>query len=333
MFCKSITRSLRGAAAVLALSFAATASAQTKWDLAISWPPGNFHTKNAVAFAEAVDRATGGQVKITVHPGGALGLKGPESMRAVRDGIVPIAEYNLPQQVGDAPLFGIENLPFLVDDYDNLRTLHAIIRPEYDKVLARYNQKMLYMVPWPNQYIFSKGAVVNTADAKDVKVRTTDRNTSELVKGIGMVPVQMTFADMMPALASGALGGVTTSATTAVDSRFWEFLKFAYKTNHVWSSNAVTVNLTAFNKLSPEQRAAVEKAARELEPGFWKASQEDDAKSAAVVREHGMQVAPASAALAADLRKAGLAIQEDFAKKTGDPVPALLKEYQARAKR
>lgn len=231
-----------------------------------------------------------------------------------------------------SPLFGIENLPYLVEDYDRLRVLHAVIRPEYDKVLARFNQKMLYMVPWPNQYIFTKGAVAKIVDLKGLKVRTTDRNTSELVKGVGMVPVQMTFADMMPALASGALGGVTTSASTAVDSRFWEFLKFAYKTNHVWSSNAMTVNLAAFNKLSAEQRATIEKVARDLEPGFWKASQDDDATSAATVRDHGMQVAPAGA-WTAELQRVGLAIQEEFAKRVGDPVPGLLREYQGRSKR
>lgn len=322
-------------AGLLAVSLAASGSAlaQTAWDMAVAWPPGNFHTRNAMAYAEAVDKATNGQVKITVKAGGQLGLKGPESMRAVRDGIVPIAEYNAPQQVGDAPIFGLEALPFLADDYAQLRILHNVIRPEYEKVFAKFGQKMLYMVPWPNQYIFTKSAVARTADVKDVKVRTTDRNTSELVKAVGMVPVQMTFADMMPALASGALGGVTTSGATAVDSRFWEHLKFAYKTNHIWSSNVLAVNAGAYAKLTPDQRAVMEKVARDMEPGFWKVSEEDDAKSAATVRERGMTVAPAAAPLHADLQKAGLAMQEDFAKRIGDPVPALLKDYRSRVKK
>ena len=320
---------------LLAVSLAASgpAFAQAAWDMAVAWPPGNFHTKNAMAFAEGVDKATNGQVKITVKAGGQLGLKGPESLRAVRDGIVPIAEFNAPQQVGDAPLFGIETLPYLVDDYAQLRVLHNVIRPEYDKVFAKYGQKMLYMVPWPNQYFFTKTAVAKTADVKDMKVRTTDRNTSDLVKAVGMVPVQMTFADMMPAIASGALGGVTTSASTAVDSRFWEHLKFAYKTNHLWSSNVVAVNLGAFNKLTPDQRAAVEKVARDLEPGFWKVSEEDDSRSAATIRERGMTVAPAVAAWSADMQKAGLAMQDEFARRVGEPVPSLLKDFRARAKK
>jgi TRAP-type C4-dicarboxylate transport system substrate-binding protein len=316
----------------LAALAASPAFAQTAWDLAISWPPGNFHTRNAMAYAAAVEKATNGQVKITVHPGGALGLKGPESLRAVRDGIVPLAEYNAPQQVGDAPLFGIETLPYLMSDYNELRALHKLVRPQYDQVAAKFGQKFLYMVPWPNQYFFFKNPVAKTADVKEIKIRTTDRNTSDLVKGVGMVPVQMAFADMMPALASGALGGVTTSATTAVDSRFWDFLKFAYKTNHLWSSNVLSVNLGAYNKLTPEQRAAVERVAREMEPGFWKISEEDDAKSSATLKERGMQVVAPPDAWTADMRKFSEGMWADFTKRVPEAAP-LLQQFRSGAKK
>jgi len=71
-------------AAVLAAGPAAAAS----WDLPMAWPAGNFHVENAEVFAEEVRAATDGAVEITVHPGGALGFKGPEMLKAVRDGLV-----------------------------------------------------------------------------------------------------------------------------------------------------------------------------------------------------------------------------------------------------
>lgn len=324
---------MRAVVLLAAALVAGPAIAQTALDMAIAWPPGNFHTKNAMAYAAAVEKATAGQVKITVHPGGVLGLKGPESLRAVRDGIVPLAEFNAPQQVGDAPLFGIETLPYLMNDYGDLHALHKLVRPQYDQVAAKFNQKFLYMVPWPNQYFFFKNPVAKTADVKDLKIRTTDRNTSDLVKGVGMVPVQMAFADMMPALASGALGGVTTSASTAVDSRFWDFLKYAYKTNHLWSSNVLSINQAAFSKLTPDQRSTLERVAREMEPGFWKVSEEDDSKSAATLKERGMQVVAPPQAWTADMRKVSQEMWEEFAKRAGDPAASLLKQYRASAKK
>ena len=45
--------------------------------------------------------------------GGQLGFKGPEQLRAVRDGLVPMADILNIQQVGDEPIMGVEGIPFI----------------------------------------------------------------------------------------------------------------------------------------------------------------------------------------------------------------------------
>lgn len=79
--------------------------------MSLPWGPTEYHTKNAQAFAEKVKEVTGGQVMITVHPAGALGIKGPETLRAVKDGIVPMAEFAMLTGVGEEPVLGFESLP------------------------------------------------------------------------------------------------------------------------------------------------------------------------------------------------------------------------------
>ena len=79
-------------------------------------------------------RQTDGAVEITVKAGGQLGFKGPEHLRAVRDGLVPMADMLNIQQVGDEPLLGIEGIPFLAVSMDELKVLHKYVRPEYDKI-------------------------------------------------------------------------------------------------------------------------------------------------------------------------------------------------------
>ena len=85
----SIVRVL--AAALLVAGVSTAASAQTKWDMPVPYPDGNFHTKNAAQFAADVDKATNGALKITVHGAGSL-IKHPEIKRAVRQGTAPIGE-------------------------------------------------------------------------------------------------------------------------------------------------------------------------------------------------------------------------------------------------
>ena len=70
---------------------AATAQAQTKWDLPTGYPVGNFHTVNLQKMADAVKAASGGKLEIVVHPNGSL-YKANEIKRAVQTGQVPAGE-------------------------------------------------------------------------------------------------------------------------------------------------------------------------------------------------------------------------------------------------
>src|SRR3546814_2511713 len=76
---RTLKRIVLAAAAVAA---ATSAQAETNWDLPLAWPPGNLHVENAQAFADAVKEGTNGELVITLHPGGALGFKGPEMLRS-----------------------------------------------------------------------------------------------------------------------------------------------------------------------------------------------------------------------------------------------------------
>src|SRR5262245_9622685 len=256
------------AAAVLALG-ATSATAQTRWDLSTVWPDGNFHTKNAMRFAEEVKKATNGGVEITVKAGGQLGFKGPEHLRAVRDGLVPMADVLNIQQVGDEPLLGTEGIPFLVGSADELKVLHKHLRPVYEQVAARNNQKIVYMVPWPTQYLHLKVKVDTLDGLKGIKIRVPDKNAVDMLNAVGMAPVLIPWGETIPALASGAVAGVSTSAVSGVDGKFWEFMKYIYPTNHVWSSQMLTVNLDSWKALSADQQKMVADIAAKMEPDFW----------------------------------------------------------------
>ena len=125
---------------VIALTSAAPVLAQTKLDISMPWGPTEFHTQNAQKFAEAVREATKGQVAMVVQAGGSLGIKANETVRSLEDGAVAMAEFAAFQNVGDIPLLGIESLPFLVDDYDQLKTMHGFARPAWEAILAKRNQ-------------------------------------------------------------------------------------------------------------------------------------------------------------------------------------------------
>ena len=111
------------AAALLAVGTCA-ASAQTKWDLPTAYPATNFHTENITQFAKDVDTATGGKLKITVHPNASL-FKAPEIKRAVQGGQAQAGEILLANFQNEWQVFGTDGLPFLADSYDASKKLYA----------------------------------------------------------------------------------------------------------------------------------------------------------------------------------------------------------------
>lgn len=315
-------------AAALGFAAATGAASAADWDLPMAWPSGNFHVKNAERFAEEVREATDGEVNITVHPGGSLGFKGPEMLKAVRDGLVPIGDILLNQQVGEAPFLGIESVPYLASGYEEIKALHEFSRPIYDEIAAEYNQKILYMVPWPGQGVYTTEEIVTLEDLAGVPIRVVDKNGLEFMTALGAAPRQMPWGDVVPALASGAIKGVTTSSSSGVDGKFWEFMGYLNRFNWQSASNMVTVNLDAWNALSEEHRQAIEEVAARLEPEFWEVSRAEDEEKLAILAENGMKVTEPTPELRAKLLEVAKPMWDAFIAEVGEPAGEVIAAYR-----
>lgn len=317
-------------AAASAMSIIAGSAQAVEWNQSIVWPAGNFHTKNAVAFAEDVKRATNGEVSIVVQAGGMLGIKGPESMRAVRDGIVPIAEFHTAIQAGNTPILGLAEVPFLVNGYKELRILYEIVRPEWEKNAQQMKQRICYMVPWPSQNLYTKVPIKTIADLKSLKIRTDEKTITTFYADLGANPVAMPWGDVLPSLASGVLDGVVTSSSSGVDGSFWDFLKYVYRLNQKQATNMVTISEAALSKLKPEHRQAIEKLCSESEAKFWKVSEEEDASKIAVMKSKKMEILDPSPELSAELIKRAIPLWDGMLKSMGPEAQKVVAEFRKR---
>ena len=308
------------------------AQAPLKLPLSTAWPDGNFHVLNARRFADEVKKATGGAVEIDVKSGGQLGFKGPEHLRAVRDGLVPMADILDVQQIGDEPFMGIPGIPFLAGSPDELKVLMRHLRPDYEKIATKNNQTVLYVVPWPNQYLHLKVKAETVEALKGIKVRTADKNAQEMWNTVGMAAVVIPWGETIPALSSGAVSGVSTSAVSGVDGKFWEFLKFFHATNHQWSSQLVTINNDTWKKIKPEHQKAIVELARKLEPEFWVSAFQADKDSSKKMIVGGMTLVTVPEPMMADLRKRTAELLADYMKRVPSS-QAPIKAYLAELKR
>ncbi|MDH5338668.1 MAG: TRAP transporter substrate-binding protein DctP, partial [Rubrivivax sp.] len=153
-----------------AIAFAASVSAQTKWDLPSGYGSNTFQTKNLEQFAADVKTATGGKLEITVHPGGSL-FKQPEIKRAIQTGLVPAGEFIISGLANENPIFGADSIPFLATSYPEAKRLYEASKPVQAKVLSGQGVKMLFSVPWPGQSLYSVKPITSADDFKGTKMR------------------------------------------------------------------------------------------------------------------------------------------------------------------
>ncbi|WP_417260720.1 TRAP transporter substrate-binding protein [Celeribacter sp.] len=318
--------SIRAITAV-ALLFATSAHAETVWDMHINFPTGNFDTQNAIKFADAVKAETNGDVVINVMAGGSLGLKGPEVLGAVRDGIVPIAHFHLDTAVGDEPFFGIQGQPYLTRNFDEAAKLDALAKPVYEQIAERNNQKILYSVFWPGAHLYTKAPVAEVADLESLKIRTANKSSTEFLSDVGAAPALMPWADALVALASGGLDGIATSATSGVDGKFWEFMDAVTTTSYVNPTAVVSVNLDSFNKLSAENQQIIADIAERMQPEFRSVAEQEDSVRLQELADAGMKVSEPSEALSAALEGAAEKQWDHFAETSGPDARPVLDAY------
>jgi TRAP-type C4-dicarboxylate transport system substrate-binding protein len=315
---------LLATAALLAIT---TAQAQTKWDLPAAYPATNFHTVNLQQFADDIDKASSGKLKITVHANASL-FKLPEIKRAVQGGQAQIGEILLSAYQNEWIVFGADGLPFLADSYDEAMKLWRAQKPLLDKKLGEQGMMVLYSVAWPPQGIYTKKPLASAADLKGVKWRAYSPATSRIAELVGAQPVTVQAAEFAQALATGVVESTMTSGATGVDSKLFEHLKFYYDTQAWLPKNAVIVNKAAFDALDAPTRAAVVKAAADAEARGWAASRKVNVDTLERLKTHGMQVLPPSPQLKADMAKVGETMLKEWVDRAGADGKALLDAYR-----
>ncbi|HZY20464.1 MAG TPA: TRAP transporter substrate-binding protein [Ramlibacter sp.] len=305
---------------------AGTAFAQTKWDLPAAYPASNFHTENLVQFANDVDKATAGKLKITVHANASL-FKANEIKRAVQSGQAQIGEMLLVNAENENPIYGADGIPFVATSYAEARKLAAAQKPILDKLLAAQGMKLLYTVAWPPQGIFANKDITSVADMRGLKWRAYSPATAKIAELVGAQPVTIQQAELSQALATGVINSYMSSGSTGYDSKTYESIKYFYDTQAWMPKNAVLMNQKAFDALDKPTQEALLKSAAAAEARGWKVSEEKNEWYKKALADKGMKIVKPTPKLMADMKQVGSIMLADWQKKAGADGQALIEAY------
>ena len=259
-----------GIAALFAVSSAVLA-AEFKFDLANEYQASSLPGQTDADFAKAVTITSGGRIEVTNHPGGGLGFKSRQHFEAVMDGAIPIASTPFSSLEKIEPIFDLQSLPFITTTVNETEAMFIVAKPYYAKAFNMHNQTLLYGAPWTPQGIWEKTKIRKPEDLKGLKIRTYNAQGAEVLKAAGASPIQLSWADVIPALSNGTITGVLTSDEGGVNSKFWELgCKYFNSIGFAMGINAVTMNLDSYNALPVELKIALRVAADRAEQAAWR---------------------------------------------------------------
>ena len=312
---------------IFTLGIVTGAVAKTKWDLHLNYPAGNFHSKGAQVFADRVKEATNGEVNIVLHPGAALGFKGPELLRSVAEGQLAIAEVPTGMVEGDAPVLALTAQPFISSNAFEQRLLYQLAKPTYEKILKKFNQITLYTSVWPFSGIYTQRLIKSEADLKGLKMRVYDGTGLAFGKATGIAARKMPFSEVYPAMKAGLLDSMYTSSVSGVDAKAWEVLKYFTPINIVGPVNMINVNLDRWNKIPKNTQEKILEIAVQMEDEMWELAADMDRKSRATLVENGMIIDPVDSKFRSELNAIGVKLRSEWAKKAGKDAQMILKDY------
>lgn len=222
--------------------------------------------KGGDIWADLVRERTKGRINIKMYPGTSLvGGDQTREFTAIRQGVIDMAigsSINWSPQVKELNLF---SLPFLMKDY---RSIDALTGGEVGKdIFAILDKSGVVPLAWGEngfrELSNSKRDIQSPADLKGMKIRVVGSPLFiDMFTALGANPVQMSWADTQPALASGAVDGQENPLALFTAAKLHTV---AQKHLTLWGYMAdpliFVVNKEVWNSWSAEDRDIVRKAA------------------------------------------------------------------------
>jgi len=305
------------------------ASAQTKWQMATPYPDGNFHTRNIREFCADIERATNGQLTVTVHSNASL-LPMPQIKRGVQTGQVQLGEILLTAYSNEDPFFDADALPFLVPDWAGAKRLATLQRPFIEERFRKQGVSLLYTTAWPAAGFYTQVPLNSLDVLKGSRFRTFSPLTNRFAALVGANPVLVQQAELAQAFATGIATAMVTSAQTGVDTSAWDYAKVFTPAAFSMTKNAVLISRQALQSLSAEQQKAIQDAAARAEVRGWAYAEEAEKASQNRLAEKGLTIGTIPPSVRAELDAIGVTMANEWTEKAGEDGKRLVQALRSK---
>jgi TRAP-type C4-dicarboxylate transport system substrate-binding protein len=305
-----------------------TKAEAAEWAMYTIMPAAGYFGQGFAMFSKMVEEKSASKLKIKVHFGGALGFKDSELLPVIKKRMIDVCELQLFKNDGAEKFLSLNSLPYICKDFGETYLLDLVARPYYEKIVARWDGKLLFTFPFMPSQIHAKKQINSLQDIAGAKIRVYDKNTSDAMLAIGAAPVTIPWAEVYTSLQRGVVDAVITSNMSACDAHMWEVLKVTNVVNSIVPVSSVVINQKSWQELPDDLKLVVLEAGKKMEDWFWYQSQSMQAKNAATLRENGMQIYDVPQPVYAEMVQKTKHMWDSWIEKTGPDGKLALDEFQ-----
>ncbi len=227
----------------------------------------NPHVKAHEFFARTVAEKSGGSIEVKVFPNSQLG-SAREGLEGVLTGTVEAVKVASGELSTYSPKFSVFSLPYVFTSKNEVFAaldgkVGDILRAEID----RQGFKLLAFFDTGFRSIFNgKRPITSAADLKGLKIRViNDPIMIETINTFGALATPLAYGELYMALKQGVVDGAEQPPVALYSMKFYEVSKYFSLTNHFYDLNIVVMGKKLFDRMSPDQKKAVEDSAREYQ--------------------------------------------------------------------
>jgi TRAP-type C4-dicarboxylate transport system substrate-binding protein len=259
----------------LALTLAATsASAQTavRIKLGTLAPQGSTWHQQMISMGQDFAKASNGKVELKIYAGGTQGNEG-EMIRKMSIGQLHAASITAIGMHEITPEPQAEDVPFMIDSYEEYDYVHERVRAKLEAAIARKNYQVLQWGEVGFVYLFSTQPYRSPQDFGKGKVFTWngDPAAEAAWKAAGFHPVVLSSTDLVPSLTSGMINIIGQSPLYAYTTNLYSRATNMLDMHWGFLTGATVVRKDTWEKIPPEMQEKL----LEIAADYGKKTRED----------------------------------------------------------
>ena len=218
------------------------------------------HIKFKVAekFAEELEKASDGRMKVDLYPGNQLG-KEADMAQQVESGTLDFAILSNGTMSSLSESLNAWFMPYLFEDLT--AASKAAESEEAKQIMKDLEQKDMvgYGLFFAGQrHIFSNKEIASVEDLKGVKIRIPGSPVFETYyKALNASPASMPLPEVYTSLSTGVIDAVDTDLDAAVSQKFYEAVENLTLTGHIVFPEIVLGSKKLIDELSEEDQKLV----------------------------------------------------------------------------